>query len=288
MNEDQPFGFATPPSPQDDRTLGFIPTVAHQKGGVPYTPDQIYDQHRVGICTAISLTTHASRHFKQEMSPDFHYLMEKLQDGNWDEGSSILSSLKIAKNIGFLPASYFPAVEADRNQNYPAYIAELKTIVPNIERYKMLAAPYKIGAYASVPIDRNMLAQAIDESDGGVLVRFEIGNEWWIEPIEPLRKPVRPISGHATIISNYDGNSMRIANSFGVKWADKGTAYFDFSYYRPTEAWHVYFPNAVPQHVTEQLAQIPPAPTTPPQPTIADLQTQLSLLQRIIKLLLGK
>lgn len=70
--------------------------------------------------------------------------------------------------------------------------------------------------------------------------------------VQPLRPPKNPISGHAVNLTNYDGDSFRISNSWGTDWADKGSAYFLFSQYRPTEAWSVWFTD-VPKEIEVQI-----------------------------------
>jgi hypothetical protein len=97
------------------------------------------------------------------------------------------------------------------------------------------------------------MAQAILESKAGLLTRYSLGNEWWKEPVQPLRPPMTVISGHAVNDSNYDGMSFRIANSWGIDWADKGTAYRLQSQYKPTEAWLPYYEEELPAPVQEQV-----------------------------------
>jgi hypothetical protein len=41
--------------------------------------------------------------------------------------------------------------------------------------------------------------------------------------------------------SNYTGGSVRVANTWGDDWADKGTAYYMFKDNAPTEAYIVYY-----------------------------------------------
>jgi hypothetical protein len=249
------YSFGAEESPKDIRTFAYVPTVAKQKGGTRYEPKDIDNQHKVGICTGISLTQMASKVHGIKFSPDFQYLLQKTEyDKAWYEGSSILVALKVAKNFGFLPAKDFPITEADRNLTYDKYIKKLQAITPaKIAKFKKLAAKYKILAYSTVnPLDRDTLAEAIDASDAGILARFAVGSEWWTGKIEPLRPPKEVISGHAVTESNYNGRSFRIANTWGTGWADKGTAYHLLYQYSPTEAWMVYF-NDMPDGIQAQV-----------------------------------
>lgn len=247
------YTFGATPSPYDIRTFTYTPTTANKKGGERFLPEDIDDQHKVGICTAISTTMRAQKFFKQKFSPEFQYLCQKkFYDLNWTEGSSISHALKVGKDIGFLPLSEFPMTEQDRYLPYHEYILKLQAISDTeIERMKVIASQYKIKAYASVPVNRDLLANAIDNT-GSLLTRYVVGSEWWTAPIEPLRFPKKVISGHAINKTNYDGNSFRLANSWGPDWADKGTAYTNFESYAPTEAWSVWFED-VPKQVQKQI-----------------------------------
>lgn len=239
-------------SPYDIRTFTYAPTKASVKAGIRWTPEDIDDQSKVGICTAISSTMRAQKHFNVKFSPEFQYLCQKkFYDKNWVEGSSISSALKVGKDIGYLPATEFPMSLTDRHLPYDQYVEKLKAIPDSeVERMKTVASKYKLKAYASVPISREYLANAIEEQ-GSLLQRFVVGSEWWTNPIQPLRPPKNPISGHAVNSTNTNGNSFRIANSWGTDWADQGTAYHILSDYSPTEAWAVWFDD-VPKEIQQQ------------------------------------
>ncbi len=268
-------------SPFDLRTFSYVPTGAPVKGGSRYNPEDIEDQHKVGICTAISLTQQARKATGIKYSADFQYLNQKILTGNWDEGSSIFTSLKVAKNIGLLPESEWThTTEDDRKLSYAKYIKKLQAIPQaEIDRLKQIASAYKITAYTKVPVDRDIMAQAITDSAAGLLTRYAIGNEWYRKPIEPLRQPAKPISGHAITESNFDGDSFRVANSWGTDWADKGTAYRLDKDYQPTEAWLVHY-GTPPKEVQKQLD----ARTTKLAATVDLLQKVLELYKQLFKI----
>jgi len=246
-------GFGANQSPKDLRTFSYKPTKANKKGGARYVQKDITDQKRVGICTANSFIMLANKYLGKKFSPDFQYLIQKKYiDGNWEEGSSIFSACKAAHKYGMILEKDFFVSEKDRNLSYSKYIKKLQA-VSDEEIQKLLKKAVKIESYAKVPVTRDFLANAIDNNEAGILVRFELGNEWFREPIEPLRPPVKALSGHAVVHTNYDGNSFRIANGWGPDWADKGTAYHMFNDYQPTEAYAVFFeetPKEVNQKVT--------------------------------------
>lgn len=268
------------PSKVDIRDFTYQPDrsalAAPQKGGDRYQPEDIEDQHRVGICTAISLTQNARKALGIQFSADFQYLLQKkYYDKNWNEGSSARASLHIAYTYGLLPETFWTfTTEEDRKLPYSKYIAKLKA-VPESEILRLLetAKAYKLAGYASVPVERDKLAMAVDESRSGLIVRFVVGREWYSAPIEPLRKVQKPISGHLIVYSNYDGMSYRLANSWGSDWADKGTAYGSLTNNPPTEAWIPYY-NELPPVIEQQKEQL--------QTLYGEL---LTILQKLISLL---
>lgn len=282
-------------SPYDIRTFSY-PTKAYDKvaGGKRYDAADIEDQSKVGICTAIHLTQNARKATGIKFSADFQYLLQKkFHDANlpigWQEGSSIFAAVKIGQTYGFLPAEHWTfTTQADRDGSYENYIAKLKA-VPEAEVTRLLkiASKYKLKAYASVPVDRDSMAKAIDESKAGILVRFNVGREWWTDAqgnvtwdakhIQPLRKPKTIVSGHAIIESNYDGGSFRVANTWGPEWADKGTAYHLLKDYAPTEAWSVwYWDTEIPKEIEDQKENR--------KKIIGQI---MDLLQQVLKLLPG-
>ena len=249
-------------SPLDIRTFAYPVTArAKQKGGKRYDPEDIESQKKVGICTSISFTQNARKATGIPYNADFQYLLQKIYYDSklpigWKEGSSIFTAIRVGKNYGLLPERHWTHTTLeDRNLPYHEYIAKLRAIpMEEIERLLKLSANYKIKAYAKVPVTRDSMAQAIDESKSGIFARFVLGREWWTAPIEPLRKAFEKISGHAVTESNYDGGSFRIANTWGKNWADSGTAYHLLRNYAPTECWKVwYWDDVLPKKIEEKL-----------------------------------
>ncbi|MCK5018767.1 MAG: hypothetical protein KAS32_17020, partial [Candidatus Peribacteraceae bacterium] len=257
--KEQNFNTGCEKSPLDIRTFAYRPTTGYvHKGGERYKPEEIKDQHRVGICTGAAGAQHSSKSLKKDFNMDWEYLCQKVfYDKNWKEGSSAFSNMRVKKNIGMLPQEYWKhTTEADRKLPYYKYIKKLQAIpLAEIDRLKTISARFKIEAYAKLAdTKRNTLANAIMESDknAGIIIRFVIGSEWWTSPIEPLSKPKNPTSGHLLIASNFTGDSFRCANEWGSNWADKGTAYWNNRNYRPTEAWMVWY-KEVPEDIQKKL-----------------------------------
>lgn len=261
MNYDRAFSLGAEQSPYDPRTVQHEMTLASPLtiGGVKYNLSDIQDQSKVGICTAISLTQNASKYFGIKFSADFQYLLQKKYiDGNWIEGSSIFSSLKVGKNFGFLPAEQFTFItEADRNLSYPQYVAKLQAI-PDIEIAKLLSkVSHRLTGYAQITVnDPQLIAKAINDSKVGILCRYTVGSEWWTDKngkpswktadINPIRPPKNAISGHAIGASYFNFtviHDIYHPNTWGTDWNDEngGNCNIDWDAYKMTEAWIPYY-----------------------------------------------
>ena len=267
MNE--PLGLGADHSTKDIRTFVHPTTaVPITTGGYHYPPENINHQHAVGICTAIALTQNAQKVFGKKYSADFQYLLQKkYMDGNWNEGSAIMSALKVGKLYGFLPQEYFPyATEADRTLPYALYIAKLQAVPDSVILHLLTLCTDKIAAYSSVPVSQETLGHAIISSEGGILCRLEVGSEWWTPSwqtadINPLKAPVNPVSGHAIGFTWFNVNDFEICNTWGTQWNKQGCGDVMLDNYQPTEAWIPYY-NHVPAPIVEQLVARKDAFTT--------------------------
>jgi len=270
------------PSPFDVRTFKYEPhgfaraELSPEKGGERWKPEEHYNQRAVGTCTSTAIVQLASKLYGVEFSDDFQYLMQKkyydvplYPQLGWGEGSSIFHALRAGKEIGFLPKEYWTfTTEEDKDLSYEKYLAKLRAVpLSEIERLKEIASQYRLRAYAGTKdLERDTIARAINESDAGVLVRFDLGREWYYgrngkrtsdkEQLEPLRPPKKLLSGHAVVDTNFDGGSFRISNTWGGEWCDGGTAYYLHHQYRPTECWMLWkgeVPPPIDQKLKERL-----------------------------------
>lgn len=248
------FSFGAQPSPKDNRTIKNDTltkiTTPLQSGGYIYREGDIENQRNVGICTAISLIQNREWATGKKFSPDFQYLLQKkYYDFNWIEGSCILNALKVGKKYGFLPIDKWTwTTEADRNLSYTDYVAKLQKI-PNTEIDRLISlCTDKIEGYAMIDVsDPQSIAKGIIDSRGGVLCRYDVGNEWWTpswreKDLSPLRPPVKIISGHAVVESEFDfniNNKFIIPNTWGITWCRKGQADIIWDKYKPTEVWSI-------------------------------------------------
>lgn len=250
MNE-TPFVHGANESARDYRTIKHDTAMAMPlpiSGGYDYLPEDILNQHRVGICTAISLVQNANKALGKKFSPDFQYLLQKkYYDLNWDEGSSVFNALKVGKNYGFLPIELFPYItEADRELSYADYIAKLQAIPDSeVERLKTLCTD-KLTGYAQIDLsDPSNVAKGILDSKSGILWRVECNSNWWTpswlaSDINPLKNGIS-VGGHAIGNIKYNGNDFREANTWGKEWCDQGQCDMIWDNYKPTEAWIPYY-----------------------------------------------
>lgn len=256
------------------------------KAGYNYTPEEIGHQHKEGICTAIHLTQNASKALGIKLNADFQYLLQKkYYDCNasigWDEGSSILHALKVAKNFGFLPESEWTwTTEKDRLLPYNAYISKLKAIPEDeIQRLIKLCSDYKIDGYAQVAYqDPQAIAKALQASRSGLLCMYIVDEQWWTpswleKDINPLRAPKTNLSGHAIIMESLDytkGFDQVLVNTWGTTWNRGGKGDINWSNYKMRECWIPYY--GMTEVELQDLKKT--------------LASKISLLQKIVELLI--
>jgi hypothetical protein len=224
------------------------------KGGFTVLPSDITDQYTVGICTAISHIQNRQRANHKLYSADFQYLLQKaFYDGNWDEGSSILSSLKVGVKYGYLPAELWTHTTlADRELPYSQYVAKLKAINgAEVNRLIALCVD-KIPGYASVALDPQSIATAIIGSQAGVLCRFSCGESWYTgkngqiswqpKDIDPIQPSILDTDGHAIDNFAFDFTTnldFRFDNTWGTSWDIEGTCNIFFDEYPASEVWTI-------------------------------------------------
>jgi hypothetical protein len=251
------------------------------KAGYSYAPEEIEHQHKVGICTAISLTQNTRKAIGIKFSADFQYLLQKkYYDSGWWEGSSILHALKVGTKYGFLPESEWTwTTENDRLLPYDAYVAKLKAVPEEeIQRLIKLCSDYKLTGYAQVAYqDPQAIAKALQSSRSGLLCMYVVDEQWWSpswspKDINPLRAPKTNLSGHAIIMESLDytkGFDQVLPNTWGTKWNRGGKGDINWSNYKMRECWIPYY--SITEVELQDLKKT--------------LYSKLSLLQKILELL---
>jgi len=191
---------------------------------------------------------------KKKYSIEFQYLlMKKFIDGNWTEGSSVLSALKVGKKYGFLPTELFKDLngnpypgEQDRYLPYSQYIAKLKAI-PDSEVQRLIGlCENPIAGYAQVQLDSQSIAKAIVDAQAGVLCRYGCQKLWWTpswleKDISPLRYAPET-SGHAIGMTNFNYTTkllQTLCNTWGKTYCRNGSIDIIFNEYLPTEVWTI-------------------------------------------------
>jgi hypothetical protein len=228
-------------------------------GGKAIKLECILDQHRVGICTAISNIEIVYDRTGIRYSEDFQYLLQKKYfDGGWFEGSSVFNSIKASHKYGYLRKEIFDQFfQRNPNEDYANYSARLKSIADNETMMTDLLArcEKKMQGYTKLDNTLPAIAKAIDDTENGVLARFTCGWSWFYklingvtrncwdgEVIEPISEPVAlstfPITGHAVSLPFYKMGGLFVGNSWGIGWCKDGHANID---YMPTEAYKLYF-----------------------------------------------
>jgi len=275
MNDELEVGFGAEPSKIDRRDA----TDAEVTLAYPYplSSDTHIDmlhveyQRKVGACTA-SLKSYVEylyyvktgRYVRLSMA--FLYIVTKLYiDQNGNEGSSLRSALKAAQRYGVCTEEAFPS---DFTLTHAQFLAQAMPARAWTE-----ALNYRIGGYLSIPVERSLLAAALDKY-GLLYARYEVGQEWYTakdgrvswrkEDVLPLRSPKSVLSGHAIILSGYDLSSERAGikgrNTWSDQWADRGNFLAYHEDYPITEAWAVTLDSVMPLM----------APPKPGEPTVSE------------------
>ena len=254
MSDITPFvpRFATHASPVDHRDHKDVTL-----GASPYPAKYIHDisklemrmQYNIGKCTGAGDAKRVDDLQNITSSDDFIYLAtKKLIDLNETEGSSIRSVLQLLQTKGACLQSTW-SVPVTQSMTYDQYILNYPPTNAFTE-----ALNHKIGQYISIPINVELIKAAIYKY-GMLVVRMEVGQEWWTDTqgnttwnsidILPLRAPKQVVSGHCIVIYGYDTTLVPgktviyMSNSWSTGWANQGNGYFYFEDYQPTEAWAV-------------------------------------------------
>lgn len=249
MNPDE-IGFGAHPSSHDYRDVKDY----HYSLATPYPPDYTDDlseievtmQGKLGICTAnlcyVIENLYAKKGVKIKLSRRFLYTVTKHYiDQDTMEGSSLRSVLKAAYKYGVAPEEMVPT---NVSISHEQFISDY-TFTPEIWAE---ALKYRIGGYISIGLDRESIANAIS-TYGSLYARMEVGEEWFrpswrSEDILPLKKPIRPISGHAVVPFEYKSSQnykflYSLRNSWSKAWANNGNGNTFLEDYAPTELWAV-------------------------------------------------
>ncbi len=220
-----------------------------------------FNQRAIGVCTAADLVDMAQKIWGMEFSVSFTYWGGKEYDGNLLEGSSNLSMLRHAKNVGFLPL-IFDDHGNDTHGTYDEYVARKKTYTP--EQLQQ-ASLYRLSGYATCPLDPLGFAQTLQNSKYGVLTRMAVGSNfyspsWDKSDLELLKAPNPVTGGHSIKVTAHNGvnnkQTRKLRNSWGdaqnpttdngLVWCGDGDIKYEYDTQQPyvTEA-HIVFADPI-------------------------------------------
>lgn len=246
------------------------------------TPQTVFMQGQQPSCVAHAVTWAIQYYFWKKtgqvvkLSPRFLYALCKTNDGiPTQEGTYLLTALKLAQKYGVCEDKYFP-----NNVSLMKDVYKDATQIPQAAYDNALK--YKIGTYAFLS-DTSLqgLNRAIFQN-GIVLIGMRIGQEWWTavsgqtswapQDILPLRPPKVVVSGHAIALYAY-GTFSYLMNWWSYAWGYQGHGWFGAND----------LPTVYEAAIITGLA-IDPTQPAPPQP---DTATQNGGFLKWVKQLLG-
>ena len=273
----QPFGLGAHRSPVDNTRIlhnhlnASVAAAIVNYATVDYSKDEVLNQGKKGICTAISLAKMLSKMFGFKVSWVFLYKMGKRLEGNTDEGAALIDMLRAAFKLG---VPHYELAPYDINCDYATFMAQ-PDFSPAVYAD---AALHKLPAYAQVlPLNKDTLIQALSTSKYGLYTRIEVGDEFWTDKngnrtydpalLQLIRTPQTVISGHAIVTETLDyrniPNTGIWGNSWGDGWCDHGNGAFDADAWIGTyltEAWvisdkfiHSFDTNLVPGYSGDEV-----------------------------------
>jgi C1A family cysteine protease len=269
------------PSPKDARDFTLL-RVNDLTGAVAPIPDSystdlsnvpVLMQGQRPACiahaTAAGMMFQDNGAYSYDYSPRFLYALCKRDDGiPRADGTYYRQAFKEAQQYGVCDTLQFPN---DISLDTPTY--SNATLIPPTA-YDA-AKQRTVKSYVAITdLSFDGIKQAIYQNKV-VLLGVKVGAEWWTDAngnvswnaadILPLRPPQSIVSGHAILAYGYDQNRIYFRNSWSTEWGANGNGYFGPDYVPfLQEAWT--FMDLAPE-------------------VVANLKTQISLLQKVVALL---
>jgi len=229
--------------------------------------DELFDQLRIGTCTACATDMSAQEKFRdgQKLSFWWNYIMQKVfyddpQHGFHFEGSSALTALKTRHRYGCASADMDIKYPLNITGTYHEFWQSFLTLYQGIVPQEVIedAAKRKIPGYAQITVDAVDIAKQIS-AGRTVIIRMSVGENLYKDKngkysmkasdLLPLRAPKRIDSGHLMVINEYNGltimQELSGPNSWGKRFCydnkKNGAGYFNFILETQlpffTEAW---------------------------------------------------
>jgi len=191
----------------------------------------VENQGQLGACTGNSIVgamEYLDRNFKSDtidLSRLFVYYNERVMEGTvkTDSGAVIRDGIKSLAKLGVCPESECP------------YDVRKFTVKPSAKAYKD-ALPHRITSYERLSTLMEM--QACLAAGFPFVFGFEVFASFESDAVAktgivpmPLPKE-QQLGGHAVCAVGYDINKglMKVRNSWGAGWGDKGYFYMPFDY----------------------------------------------------------
>lgn len=244
-------GYGYIPDIADIRDFSYTPeksVIAALPPKVDLTPSfQVYDQGRIGSCTANALA--AAIQFERihdKQSPEFIpsrlfiYYNERKIEGhvNYDSGAMIRDGIKVLHKLGVCPEKEWPYGDTPADQKteeFPPGAPASKK--PSDQCYKE-ARNYKITEYSRVAQDIDHLKACLAAGSPFVF-GFSVYNSWVGNNSLPVKIPLPTKNdtlegGHAVLCVGYDDEirHFRIRNSWGNNVGENGYFWMPYEYIR--------------------------------------------------------
>lgn len=191
-------------------------------------------------------------------SERFTYALSKMRDGLADkanQGTFPNMPFKIGVAYGIPTVA---TCAADTTLDFESYI--FNRTAPSIPTAAYTEADkYRIPGYAQIggfnAVSEAQLKQGLTQSQDGVAICLQIGNEWWTAKdgrtswasadILPIRKSVAPVSGHVVTATGWETEAgtnrckLFFRNHWSKGWADNDNGWFYLDEHPLSEAWMI-------------------------------------------------
>lgn len=238
------FGYI--PSPQDDRDYQYK-TIKMMSTDLPSSYevelDKVDDQGRAGACTGFGINVSHNSDAKVRynkpvrMSPLFPYAEAKKMDRDFTEGTTIRNVMKVSQKLGVPEYDLYPYEDSENVRNC-IFPKATKDVYDNANKHKIksYAQVYTVEELKNAIYNENAVVAGFQ-----VFETFMHAKDGFIGKIDG-----RYYGGHCVSFVGWDDNLERvidgikykgfikIQNSWGEAWGDKGFGYLAYDLFNHT------------------------------------------------------